>query len=68
VESKYVVTRAPQTDGQHFVHRADCQVLPADLDLESLGEHEGCAAAMPEARRSFDPVKGCALCCPECHA
>jgi hypothetical protein len=67
-ERTYVVTRVPQTDGQHFLHRSDCQVLPDDLELEELGGFEDCEAVMPKARQLFDPVNGCALCCPECHA
>lgn len=62
----YHVTDSPVQDGQHVLHSGTCQVLPSD-GLRNLGVHAACAPAMAQARALFDPVNGCAFCCPDCY-
>ncbi len=62
----YYVTEAPVADGRHFVHSANCQVLP-EQGIHALGEFSECAPAMDAARAAYDPVNACALCCSACY-
>ncbi|MGS4946682.1 hypothetical protein ACVDG3_14470 [Meridianimarinicoccus sp. RP-17] len=62
----YYVTEAPVDEGRHFVHSANCQVLP-ESGLDDLGEFPDCTPAMEAARAKYDPVNACALCCGACY-
>lgn len=66
ITTDYFITTEVFKDGQHFVHTGKCQVLP-ETGTTKLGTYEDCGSAMDEARKNFDSVNACALCCSECY-
>jgi len=65
-QHKYYVTKAPESEGIHFVHNETCQVLP-DQEMEELGTFDACEEPVAAAKQKYDPVNGCALCCSDCY-
>lgn len=63
----YFVQKKPRNNGDHEVHREDCPHLPQAVHRVSLGFFSNCKYAMPEAKKQFDQVNGCAVCCENCH-
>ncbi|MDJ1008415.1 MAG: hypothetical protein QNJ13_11380 [Paracoccaceae bacterium] len=66
-EMTFFVTRAPQAEGQHFIHSEFCPVLPAKAELSEIGVFEDCAPALEAARKDRHPVNACATCAAACH-
>lgn len=62
---RYYVNQRQQTNGDHEVHKATCQYLPANRT--DLGYHGGCWSAVVEARRTYPTANGCYYCSNVCH-
>lgn len=63
----YYVNRQAQANGDHEVHRADCQFLPSEQNRLYLGDFSRCQEAVAEARRHFKQSNGCFFCSNSCH-
>ncbi|MEQ8902867.1 MAG: hypothetical protein RID11_09190 [Roseovarius sp.] len=66
MQTRYLVTKVPESDGCHFLHSENCQVLP-ELEMQDLGQFETCAPAMEQAAEIYAPLNACALCCSDCY-
>lgn len=65
---RYYVNKNAQSDsGDHEVHSATCSRLPQPENRLDLGDFNGCAAAVDEAKRYYYDANGCAYCSPSCH-
>ena len=65
----YFVNKNAQNNGDHQIHRDGCRRLPAAINRESLGFHNGCQSAVTAAKlKGYSNVNGCAWCARECHA
>ena len=65
---RYYVTTEPKQNGDHEVHKADCNFLPEDETLRFfLGFFNKCEDAMAEARTHYPKSNGCYYCAQECH-
>lgn len=66
----YYVNRNPQPTGEHEVHQHGvCPLPPRPENRDELGPHPNCWSALVAARaKGYNPVDGCAYCCPDCHA
>jgi len=62
---KYYVNNNAQSNGDHEVHREDCQYLPHNKTY--LGEFSNCKPAVEAAKRYHSQVNGCKTCSNECH-
>lgn len=63
----YYVNEREQTNGDHEVHRQDCQWLPSDSNRIYLGSFNNCADAVTAAKQHYIQVNGCATCSRACH-
>lgn len=63
----YYVNRNAQANGDHEVHREDCQFLPALENRLFLGSFNNCRDAVQAARSYFVQVNGCYFCASACH-
>lgn len=61
----YYVNNKAQVNGDHEVHRENCQYLP--LDRKYVGNHATCAEAVREAIKIYPKSNGCATCSRECN-
>lgn len=64
---RYYVNTNAQTNGDHEVHAASCNWLPAQQHREYLGDFAHCAPAVAEARRTYRRANGCYWCSRACH-
>ena len=64
---RYCVNKRAQDNGDHEVHRDDCQYLPAPENQLWLGYFSNCHDAVKEAKKHYKQSNGCAYCSPECH-
>ena len=59
----YYVSRKPEPNGNHVVHRADfCPMRAGDEDQLSLGLYSNHEFALQAAKRHFPQATGCAAC------
>jgi hypothetical protein len=65
--ASYYVNNNEQPNGDHEVHEARCQWLPAAENRTYLGEFTNCADAVREAQKYHRQVNGCATCSRICH-
>ena len=65
--ASYYVNRNAQSNGDHEVHRSDCDHLPDFVNREYLGEFNNCRDAVREATTRYSDVDGCYYCCYPCH-
>lgn len=66
--TRYFVHTETDDEGDHEVHKPDCDWLPKPSHRVDLGEHSHCSSAIEEAeRRGFRPANGCYHCNEECH-
>lgn len=63
----YYVNSQPQPNGDHEVHRGNCDNLPLDYLLYYLGLFPSALAAMKAAEKIYPQVNGCIHCCKPCH-
>ena len=64
---KYYVNDNTQANGDHEVHREDCQYLPLPQNRTYLGKFSNCKPAVKEAEKHHRQVNGCKTCSIECH-
>jgi hypothetical protein len=64
---EYYVSKAELANGDHEVHTADCEHLPAEGKRIYLGTHSNGHLAVAEAQRFYSKVNGCSVCSAECH-
>lgn len=64
---KYYVNDNVQFNGDHEVHREDCQYLPQPQNRVYLGEYSNCEPAVTKAKGHYKQVNGCKTCCANCH-
>lgn len=62
---RYYVNNRQQSNGDHEVHREDCNYLPSDR--KDLGYHSSCDSAVVEAKKTYSTANGCAICSKTCH-
>ena len=63
----YYVNKKAQANGDHEVHKSDCDYLPSQENRLRLGDFLNCYDAVREAKRYYPTADGCAHCSPECH-
>lgn len=63
----YYVNDNTQPNGDHEVHKKDCNYLPQPQNRTSLGLHSSCYGAVADAKKKYKTANGCAYCCPACH-
>ncbi|MYB89434.1 MAG: hypothetical protein F4X93_05695 [Proteobacteria bacterium] len=59
---KYYVDRSEQANGDHEVHRHECNRLPTINNRFYLGEFNSCHQAVMAARKHYRQVNGCYYC------
>ena len=64
--AKYCVNINVQPNGDHEVHREDCDFLPSHR--KDLGDHGTCRTAVAQAKQYFWQSNGCFFCFRECHS
>ncbi len=64
---EYYVNRNAQDNGDHEVHKSDCEYLPDVENRQYLGCFLNCKDAVREARKYYAQSNGCYYCSPECH-
>lgn len=62
----YVEVNA-QSNGDHVVHKADCDHLPGKEAIQYLGAISNCNSALKKAAQLFRQVNGCTYCATTCH-
>lgn len=65
--SNYYVNKNPQDNGDHEVHREDCEKLPSPANREYLGHFDCCEDAVEKAKQIFSQSNGCFYCSEKCH-
>lgn len=65
--ARYYVNKNAQPNGDHEVHKEDCNWLPAARNRIYLGEFASCQPAVREAKRYYLQVNGCYYCSHACH-
>ena len=63
---RYHVNTQRRDDGTTVLHAARCQFLPREDHRASVGDHDGCEAALEAARRDHGEVTPCHVCCSDC--
>ncbi|MTI59914.1 MAG: hypothetical protein FH762_08005 [Firmicutes bacterium] len=61
----YYVNRNAQPNGDHEVHKADCDYMPNNKIY--LGSFTNCRDAVKEAKKYYNQVNGCYFCSKSCH-
>ena len=64
---EYYVNRNAQDNGDHEVHKSDCEYLPNVNNRQYLGCFLNCTDAVREAKKYYVQSNGCYCCSPECH-
>ena len=67
VEIRYYVNRHPQDNGDHEVHKEDCQFLPDKENRVDLGLFYDCEQAVEKAKKDYPQADGCWFCAERCH-
>ena len=64
----YYVNMDAQDNGDHEVHRFDCDYLPEQENRKYLGDFPNCIEAVKKAKEIYPATAdGCAFCSPGCH-
>jgi len=63
----YYVNENAQNNGDHEVHKSNCNYLPDVKNLKGLGYFSNCADAVKEAKKTYSQSDGCYYCCNACH-
>jgi len=64
---KYYVNRNAQANGDHEVHKEDCEFLPLEVNRIYLGYFTNCQDVVKKAKESFKQSNGCYFCSRECN-
>ena len=65
---RYYVNQNEQDNGDHEVHKEDCNWMPEPENREYLGNFLSCQPAVAEAkRRGYSTANGCYYCSNLCH-
>lgn len=64
---KYYVNDNAQSNGDHEVHKEECEWLAKVVNKTYLGEYTSCHGAVAKAKTIYPQSNGCANCCPACH-
>lgn len=59
---EYYVSKTAQPNGDHEVHQAECEHLPAEENRIYLGVFGDCYSAIAQAKRYYAKVNGCSSC------
>jgi len=63
----YYVNKNAQANGDHEVHKSDCDYMPSQENRQYLGDFSNCHDAVREAKKYYSQSNGCYYCSPECH-
>jgi hypothetical protein len=63
----YYVNINPQKNGDHEVHKNECEYLPNFINRKYLGVFTSCKSAVIAAKRTYPQSNGCKTCSDECH-
>ena len=63
----YYVNKNAQNNGDHEVHKSDCDWLPDEGNRLYLGTFTNCFDAVREAKKYYPQSNGCYHCSNECH-
>jgi len=63
----YYVNKNAQSNGDHEVHKENCDYLPNSSNRIYLGYYINCSEALKKAKEYFIQVDGCYFCSPECN-
>ena len=63
----YYVNKNAQANGDHEVHKSDCDYMPKPENRQYLGDFSNCHDAVREAKRYYSKSNGCYYCSPACH-
>jgi hypothetical protein len=63
----YYVNKAAQQNGDHEVHKSDCQWMPSQQNRLYLGDFSNCRDAVNDAKKHYSQTNGCATCSSACH-
>ncbi|RBP41432.1 hypothetical protein DES53_107264 [Roseimicrobium gellanilyticum] len=64
---RYYVNDTAQNNGDHEVHKENCNWLRLAIRKTDLGYHTQCSSAVQAARQHHRQVNGCVYCSPQCH-
>jgi hypothetical protein len=64
---KYYVNKNAQSNGDHEVHKENCNKLPEPSNRIYLGDFSNCLNALKKAQEYYKRVDGCYFCSSECH-
>jgi len=64
---KYYVNKNAQSNGDHEVHKENCDKLPELQNRIYLGDFSNCLSALKKAQEHYEQVDGCYYCSQECH-
>ena len=65
--TKYYLNQNAQENGDHEVHRSNCDYMPNSSNRLYLGEFSNCHEAVREAKKHYHQSNGCYYCSRECH-
>jgi hypothetical protein len=63
----YYVNQQAQANGDHEVHKSDCDYMPSPEDRQYLSYFSNCHDAVQEAKKYYPQSNGCYYCSNECH-
>ncbi len=63
----YYVNKKEQANGDHEVHKSDCEYLPSPENRLYLGDFSNCHDAVKKAKEHYPQSNGCYYCSYECH-
>ncbi len=63
----YYVSKEPDNEGAHVVHRSTCGYIPNENKLNFLGSYADCHDAIEEAKKIYEKIDGCFYCCYAFH-
>ena len=65
--ARYYVNKNAQNNGDHEVHKSDCQRLPIPANRQHLGSFSNCRDAVRKAKEYYVRADGCYYCSNRCH-
>lgn len=63
----YYVNKNAQDNGDHEVHKINCEWLPDTSNRLYLGQFSNCQDAVKEAKKHYPKSNGCFYCSRDCH-
>jgi hypothetical protein len=63
----YYVDTCAQLNGDHEVHKEECEFIPDVANRIFLGLFVGCHEAVRRAKDHYATADGCKHCSPDCH-